>query len=221
MPLEYSHRADFGRSKTSSASAQAASPTKSVASLQSGVLTSPPRPHTTLSSPTGSDPRSRATSPISPTPFAYPSQIHAPLASRAGATVSSSHTRSASALPPTSGHRPITPAVRTGAATPASPVKSGLKSRRMSVSTPSPLKMERSTSGGSSSDEKILMQKDGAHTIQRWIPSMESTSPPSSLFGSYFNSSSAASTRSRTASAASTAFRSPTRYKTPVSAHSP
>ncbi len=214
-------------------------PSKSFASLQNGALLSPPRPQSTTTSST-SDPRSRATSPTSPTPYSH-ANVHSPLASRVGMLSNTSHARSASAqLPATAlrSHTPATaprshtPAARTG--TPASPGRPELKTRRMSVSTPSPLKMARSTSSGSTSDV-ILIQKERdserekdrdvkrVQLIQRWMPNLESASPPTGRFNSYFHNPSPPTTipRSRTISAASAALHPPLRHKTPLSANSP
>lgn len=216
-------------------------PSRSYASLQNGPL-SPPRPKTAApTSPPSSDPRSRATSPTSPTPYSHAPSVHSPLASRVAAA-HLLHTRSASVQPTSISHRSITPAIRSG--TPASPVRPELRSRRMSVSTPSPLKMVRSTSSGSSADE-IQIQKDShrerereserqraekdakrVQLIQRWIPNFEASSPPTGMLGTHFIPPSAPRSppplvRSRTTSAAQAASRlaTPLRYKTPVSAN--
>ena len=216
-------------------------PPRSFASLQSNGPLSPPRPQTTApTSPSSSDPRSRATSPTSPTPYSRAPAVHSPLTARMAASTPL-HTRSAS-VQPSAISRSITPAVRSS--TPASPVRPELRSRRMSVSTPSPLKMVRSTSSGSSSDE-IQIQKDShkeserqkaekdikrVQLIQRWIPNFEASSPPTGMLGTHFIPPSAPRspppvpvTRSRTISAAQAAqaiprMYTPLRYKTPVSA---
>lgn len=202
----------------------------SFASLQNNGPISPPRPQTTAPSSTASDPRSRATSPTSPTPYSHAPQIHSPLAARVAAA-NPVHARSASAQLPSMGLRSTTPAIRSG--TPASPIRD-LRNRRTSVSTPSPLKMVRSTSSGSSADE-IQIQKASAHEserqmqqekdarrvqlIQRWIPNLESTSPPTNR-AAFLNHPPSSLPRSRTLSSASNAFHAPPlRHKTPLSAN--
>ncbi|GJE98225.1 hypothetical protein PsYK624_144490 [Phanerochaete sordida] len=207
-------------------------PPKSFASLQNGGLLSPTRPRTVApTSPTSStsDPRSRATSPTSPTPYSHAPAVHSPLTSRIAP--SPLHTRSASVQPSSIPHRSFTPAIRSG--TPASPARPELRSpsRKLSVSTPSPMKMVRSTSSGSSADEiqiqKDMLQKDRdakrVQLIQRWLPNFESASPPSGGF--YMPSPQSpppppSQPRSRTISQAHAAasLRAPLRYKTPVSA---
>lgn len=187
-----------------------------------------------MASAAAKDPRSRATSPTSPTHYSQTSHIYSPVAARAGA-LASAHARSASTQLPTAGHRSTTPAVRTASVAPVSPVRPELKTRRQSVSTPSPLKMARSTSSGSTSDEVLIprlptspprehereRQKNAERErlIQRWLPNMETASPPS---GGRLNSifSSANAPRSRAISAASAAFAQPQRYKTPQPVHS-
>ncbi|KAI0691420.1 hypothetical protein BC835DRAFT_1509303 [Cytidiella melzeri] len=198
---------------------------------------SPPRSHSTMPTSPSSDPRSRATSPTSPTPYSRAPPLHSPLAARVAAA-NPVHSRSASAQLPTTGLRSTTPSIRSG--TPASPMRD-LRSRRTSVSTPSPLKMARSTSSGSSADE-ILIQKDRAQEsdrqrqqekdakrvqlIQRWIPNLESTSPPTTRSGYLHNPPHVArapsvppTSRSRTISAASAALAMPLRHKTPLPAN--
>lgn len=210
------------------------SPKSSTSSQSNGPIT-PPRPQTAAPLSTASDPRSRVTSPTSPTPYSHAPSIHSPLAARVPG-VNTMHSRSASAQIPTLGARSMTPAVRTG--TPASPVRD-LRNRRTSVSTPSPLKMARSTSSGSSADE-IQIQKDRAQEserqkqqekdakrvqlIQRWIPNLESTSPPTHRSGflqhpSLVPRAPSVPPRSRTISAASAALHAPLRHKTPLSAN--
>lgn len=198
------------------------------------------------SAPSTPTPRSRATSPTSPTP--YSPAVHSPLASR---TITSSlHTRSAS-VAPSSGllHRSTTPAVRSHTSTAASIMRSESarpstphKPRRLSMSSNlTPPKVIRSTSNESSSDE-IQTQKERerekqkekdakrVQLIQRWIPSLESTSPPTGRYGYYPGVAppsplSASASRSRTVSSAAAAAAAPLappfRYKTPLSANSP
>ena len=147
------------------------------------------------------------------------------------------HARSASAQLPSLVGRSMTPAMRSG--TPASPIRD-LRNRRTSVSTPSPLKMVRSTSSGSSTDE-IQIQKDRAQEserqkqqekdvkrvqlIQRWIPNLESTSPPTHRAGFLQHPppvprAPSVVPRSRTISAATAALHPPPlRHKTPLSAN--
>lgn len=191
-----------------------------------------------MASVAASDPRSRATSPTSPPRYSsQTSNIYSPVAARAGTMASvHAHTRSASTQLPMTGHRSTTPAVRTASVAPASPVRPELKTRRQSVSTPSPLKMVRSTSSGSTSDEILvprvsLSQRDHEREkqknvererlIQRWLPNLETSSPPSGgRLASYFSSSTTTAPRPRTTSAASAAFTQPSRYKTPVPTHS-
>ena len=221
---EYSHtaqenqtlRAELNRFKVkanaSSLNVPATPPPKSYASLQNNGPLSPPRPQTTAPTSTASDPRSRATSPTSPTPYSHAPPLHSPLAARVAAA-NPVHSRSASAQLPSMGFRSTTPAVRSG--TPASPLRD-LRSRRTSVSTPSPLKMVRSTSSGSSADE-IQIQKESerqrqqekdakrVQLIQRWIPNLESTSPPTNRTGFLHHHSPSPLPRSRTMSSASSA----------------
>lgn len=204
-------------------------PPKIYTPLQHNGLLSPGRPKTAApTSPTSStsDPRSRATSPTSPTPYSHAPAVHSPLSSRIVSTPL--HTRSASVQPTNLPHRSFTPAVRTG--TPASPARPEPRSptRRPSVTTPSPMKMVRSTSSGSSADEiqiqKDMLQKERdvkrVQLIQRWLPNFESASPPSGGFAMPRPQSPPSSqARSRTISQASAALRAPLRYKTPVSAN--
>lgn len=233
-------RAELSRYKVRSAAplldVPATPPPRSLASLQSNGPLSPPRSQSTIPTSPSSDPRSRATSPTSPTLSSIAPSIHSPLAARVAAA-NPVHSRSASAQLPTSMLRSMTPSIRSG--TPASPIRD-LHHRRTSVSTPSPLKMARSSSSGSSADE-IQIQKERAQEsdrrrheqdakrvqlIQRWIPP-ESTSPPTTRSGYLHGPPHVARapsvpppSRSRTISAASAAFAPPPRYKTPLPANS-
>lgn len=226
-------RAELSRYRVKSAAplldVPATPPPRSLASLQSNGPLSPPRSQSTVPTSPSSDPRSRATSPTSPTLSSIAPSIHSPLAARVAAA-NPVHSRSASAQLPTSMLRSMTPSIRSG--TPASPIRD-LHHRRTSVSTPSPLKMARSSSSGSSADE-IQIQKERAQEsdrrrhelIQRWIPP-ESTSPPTTRSGYLHGPPHVARapsvpppSRSRTISAASAAFAPPLRYKTPLPANS-
>ncbi|KAJ3487948.1 hypothetical protein NLI96_g3178 [Meripilus lineatus] len=195
------------------------------------------------SAPTTPTPRSRATSPTSPTP--YSPSVHSPLASPfATRTITASqHARSAS-VAPSSGllHRSATPSVRSQASTAASILRSESarpstphKPRRLSISSSlTPPKVIRSTSNESSSDE-ILSQKERdqekqkekdakrVQLIQRWIPSLESTSPPNTRYLGSAIPTPIPTGRSRivSASSAATPIAPPFRYKTPLSANSP
>ncbi|KAI0826652.1 hypothetical protein BC628DRAFT_1320181 [Trametes gibbosa] len=188
-------------------------------STPSGLL-SPTRPQS-VSTMSGS--RSGATSPTSPTRTSYTPSFQSPLA-RPALPI---HSRTTSLN--VSAHRSMTPSVRSG-----TPVVSGAdiarpatippKTRRMSMSTPTPTKMNRSSS---SSDEKEKerqrfddkqREKDERRVqlIQRWIPSTDafSRSPPTGRPEKF---------ESALASAARAVHPSmvPSRYKTPLSTHSP
>jgi hypothetical protein len=212
-------------------------PPRSLASLQNNGPLSPPRSQSTAPTSPPSDPRSRATSPTSPTLYSHAPPLHSPLAARVAAA-NPVHSRSASAQLPSAGLRSTTPAIRSG--TPASPVRD-LRSRRTSVSTPSPLKMARSSSSGSSADE-IQIHKDRVQEyerqkqqekdakrvqlIQRWIPNALSTSPPETRSGFPQNPSNIArapsvppSSRSRSISTAASAAMPTLRHKTPLPAN--
>ncbi len=211
-------------------------PGSSVLHTSSASASAPPTP----------TPRSRATSPTSPTPSSP--AVHSPLASRILAA--SLHSRSAS-VAPTSGfsYRSATPSVRSHTPAAASLKRAESvrpstphKPRRLSISSSlTPPKVIRSMSNESSSDE-ILSQKEReqekqkekdakrVQLIQRWIPSLESTSPPTGRSGIPYYHGSALSTHSTTATgrsrvvSASTAaipVAPPFRYKTPLSANSP
>lgn len=242
-------RAELNRYKVRTAAPVLGVPTtpppKSFSALQPspGGVTSPPRPQSVQSvSPTPGQ-KSRATSPTSP--GSYAPSVHSPLASRV--SVPMAHARSAS-VAPTSLHRSTTPSVRSH--TPAAPLlrsesarpSTPHKTRSTSISSPAPplpSKMMRSTSNESSSDEILLGKKDREKSmsdkdaqrvqlIQRWLPSSESTSPPTGRFGwppsmqagiTRPMSTTGTSARARTTSTAPP----PTRFRTPgpVSAHSP
>ncbi|KAI0646283.1 hypothetical protein C8Q79DRAFT_1000659 [Trametes meyenii] len=210
-------RAEINRAKI-----QAAAPTLGVpatpppSSTPSG-MTSPPRPQS-VSTTSGS--RSGATSPTSPTRTSYAPSFQSPLA-RAALPM---HTRTTSLV---AGHRSMTPSVRSG-----TPLVSGAdiarpstippKPRRMSMSTPTPTKMTRSSSSSDEKEKERLRADDKAREkderrhqlIQRWLPSADaiSRSPPTGRpekFESLLNS------RSPHPSMV------PSRYKTPLSTHSP
>ncbi|KAL4247460.1 hypothetical protein ABKN59_008609 [Abortiporus biennis] len=223
----------------------------------SSHLLSPSRPQSSASSPPQTPTiRSRATSPTSPTPYSQPA-LHSPLATRSPTTM---HSRSQSTAPTSlSSHRSATPSIRTVAHNPAlgllrsesaRPATPGKPPRRLSVSaTVTPPKIIRSSSNESSSDE-IQSQKDKekekekerqqkekdakrVQLIQRWIPSLESTSPPTGRYAFFHSATSPTASggnipRSRTVSQASAALHAPhtpiappLRYKTPLSANSP
>ncbi|KAI0325124.1 hypothetical protein GY45DRAFT_1261469 [Cubamyces sp. BRFM 1775] len=190
-------------------------------SVPSGMI-SPPRPQS-VSTTSGS--RSGATSPTSPTRTSYAPSFQSPLA-RPAIPI---HSRTTSLH--VSGHRSMTPSVRSGTpavsgADIARPATIPPKPRRMSMSTPTPTKMTRSSS---SSDEKEKERQRGddkqrekderrVQLIQRWIPSIDamSRSPPTGR-PEKFEPSLPHSNASRTLHPSMV----PSRYKTPLSTHSP
>ncbi|KAI0795056.1 hypothetical protein C8Q75DRAFT_730873 [Abortiporus biennis] len=157
------------------------------------------------------------------------------------------HAQSATPSIRTVAHNPALGLLRSESARPATP---GKPPRRLSVSaTVTPPKIIRSSSNESSSDE-IQSQKDKekekekerqqkekdakrVQLIQRWIPSLESTSPPTGRYAFFHSATSPTASggnipRSRTVSQASAALHAPhtpiappLRYKTPLSANSP
>ncbi|KAH8103303.1 hypothetical protein BXZ70DRAFT_998957 [Cristinia sonorae] len=197
---------------------------------------------------TPTSPRSRATSPTSPTPYQQPVHSSVPPSRMSSTTTptrpsSVAPMRSNSVAPPSL--RSMTPSVRSGAYTPSPHIvrsesarpSTPAKTRSMSISghIVTPTKMMRSMSSESSSDE-IQTQKDEAkerqrekdskrvQLIQRWMPSLETASPPTGRSGflpsmgrsSMPTSQPSTPGRSRTISNASAAFAPPHRYKTPI-----
>ncbi|KAL1944046.1 hypothetical protein VTO73DRAFT_3864 [Trametes versicolor] len=212
-------RAELNRSKVKSAAPSLGVPaTPPPSSVPSGMI-SPPRPPSTMS---GS--RSGATSPTSPTRTSYTPSFQSPLARPALPM----HSRTTSMH--VSAHRSMTPSVRSGTplvsgADIARPATIPPKPRRMSMSTPTPTKMMRSSS---SSDEKEKerqraddkqREKDERRVqlIQRWIPSTDafSRSPPTGRPEKFESALASATSRSVHPSMV------PSRYKTPLSTHSP
>lgn len=199
------------------------------ASAVPSALTTPPRPQSTSSI---SPARPGATSPTSTIrSTSYAPSMMSPLGR---GTTPAPYQRSPSAHIPS--HRPITPAVRSG--TPAAPATDSsrtapsMRSRTLSMS--SPTKMIRTGSGSSSSsDEKEKerlkeqdkqREKDARRVqlIQRWIPSINSgahgqfTGKPDSLQSHIPIPSVIPPSRTMTP-----AHAPPLRYKTPLSVQSP
>ncbi|KAI0360707.1 hypothetical protein OH77DRAFT_1392572 [Trametes cingulata] len=190
-------------------------------SAPSGMI-SPPRPQS-VSTTSGS--RSGATSPTSPSRTSYAPSFQSPLARPALPM----HSRTTSLH--VAGQRSMTPSVRSGTpavsgADIARPATIPPKPRRMSMSTPTPTKMTRSSS---SSDEKEKERQRGddkqrekderrVQLIQRWIPSIDaiSRSPPTGR-PEKFDTSLSSSAASRPVHPSMV----PSRYKTPLSTHSP
>ncbi|KAI0777658.1 hypothetical protein BD413DRAFT_466872 [Trametes elegans] len=182
-------------------------------------LTSPTRPQS-VSTMSGS--RSGATSPTSPTRTSYASSFQSPLARPALPM----HSRTASLH---TSHRSMTPSVRSGTpavsgADIARPATIPPKLRRMSMSTPTPTKMTRTSSSSDEKEKERLRVDDKqrekderrVQLIQRWIPSIDalSRSPPT---GGRLDGSRPASTAPRMVHSSMV----PSRYKTPLSTHSP
>lgn len=188
--------------------------------------------------------RSRATSPTSPT--SYGPSVHSPLGNRSGGptlharsmsvapALGASHRSATPAAPTQRSHTPGAGLLRSESARPSTPSS---RTRRTSASTggvTSPQKSHRSMSNESSSDE-IQNQKDKererqekdakrVQLIQRWIPNLESTSPPTGRFGFLHHpspSTTTGSSRSRTPSGNSAIPPPMQRYRTPLSVNSP
>ncbi|KAH9849390.1 hypothetical protein C2E23DRAFT_389653 [Lenzites betulinus] len=213
-------RAELNRAKIKAVAPSLGVPSTPPPSSTPSGMVSPPRPQS-VSTMSGS--RSGATSPTSPTRTSYTPSFQSPLA-RPALPI---HSRTTSLH--VSPHRSMTPSVRSGTplvsgADIARPATIPPKSRRMSMSTPTPTKMNRSSS---SSDEKekerqrsddTLREKNERRVqlIQRWIPSTDafSRSPPTGR-PEKFESALASAGRAVHPSMV------PSRYKTPLSTHSP
>ncbi|KAI9063668.1 hypothetical protein FKP32DRAFT_693419 [Trametes sanguinea] len=212
-------RAELNRAKIKSVAPSLGVPATPPPTTTPSGLTSPPRPSTT----TGS--RSGATSPTSPTRTSYAPSFTSPLARPAHPV----HSRTTSLH--VSNHRSMTPSVRSGTpavsgADIARPATIPPKPRRMSMSTPTPTKMTRS-SFSSDEKEKERQRSDDkqrekderrVQLIQRWIPSIDalSRSPPTGR-PEKFESSLSTPAVSRAMHPSMV----PSRYKTPLSTHSP
>ncbi|KAI0635135.1 hypothetical protein C8Q77DRAFT_1055030 [Trametes polyzona] len=228
MRLQYSQksqecqtlRAELNRAKIKAVAPSLGVPATPPPNSSPSGMVSPPRPQS-VSTMSGS--RSGATSPTSPTRTSYTPSFQSPLARPALPM----HSRTTSLHV---GHRSMTPSVRSGTpavsgADIARPATIPPKTRRMSVSTPTPTKMTRSSS---SSDEKEKerqrsddrqREKDEKRVqlIQRWIPSTDafSRSPPTGRPEKFESALASATTRPLHPSMV------PSRYKTPLSTHSP